>query len=137
MKTFKLKSIEILKPFDGEIIHQSVDFLDALVIDRENDDDDWLIEIYLPNHNLEKFQKLKVKREFLLQVKISKKTNDPALFITSIKSLTPIDENFNVVCQAILVEGEKRDVDQLFSQLNFQLVTDDELIQQIKSHYHL
>lgn len=124
MKTFKLKSINIVAQSDGKIVYQPIDFIDALVIDRENDDEDWLIEIFLPGDHQEIFRKLKAMDKFLLQVKISKKSNDPAVFITSIKSLTQIDENFNVVCQATLVERESGDIEQLFAHLNRELVTD-------------
>lgn len=95
---------------NDSINEQQIAFTDGLVIDREDDKDYWLIEVYMTKDYLELFQTFKDDGELLVKVKISKESNDPAYFITRIIKITPIMDNFTLLLSGSLVKTETKDV---------------------------
>lgn len=95
---------------NDSINQQQIAFTDGLVIDREDDKDYWLIEVYMTKDYLELFQTFKDDDELLVKVKISKESNDPAYFITRIIKITPIMDNFTLLLSGSLVKSETKDV---------------------------
>lgn len=95
---------------NDSINEQQIAFTDGLVIDREDDKDYWLIEVYMTKDYLELFQTFKDDDELLVKVKISKESNDPAYFITRIIKITPIMDNFTLLLSGSLVKTETKDV---------------------------
>jgi len=89
---------------------QRVTFIDGLVIDREDDKDYWLIEVYMVKDYLELFQTLTNYDEILVKVKISKESNDPAYFITKVIKITPIIDDFTALLRGKLIKSQTKDV---------------------------
>ncbi|RLL45165.1 hypothetical protein D8M04_09905 [Oceanobacillus piezotolerans] len=103
MKTFMLKKLHIMKTdnHDGK----DIALIDGLIINREDNDNYWLIEAYIEKSYKDFFQKLKEnEEELLLEVKISKENNKPAMFTTHIIEINDIGENMNVLFKGIIVE---------------------------------
>ncbi|RDW18401.1 hypothetical protein CWR48_12570 [Oceanobacillus arenosus] len=108
MKTFKLKMLTIITQENGNIVQNNIPLLNGLIINREDDTNRWLIEAYIKKTNEAYFnQLLEDKKEIMLQVKITKESNEPATFITSILSVNEIGENINVLFTGTIVERKE------------------------------
>lgn len=102
MKTFKLKMLKIFE--EKETIE--IPLMDGLIINREEDNNYWLIEAYIDRKYKELFEQVKQnKSSVLLEVKITKDTNNPARFQSNLISINDIGENINVLFQGILIEN--------------------------------
>ncbi|MGM8364291.1 YwpF family protein [Virgibacillus sp. W0181] len=114
VKTFKLKGLEIVENKEEEVIQTTVPLVDGLVINRE-DSGGWLIEAYLEQSQRAFLQELKDnKNEIMIQVKITKESNDPAFFITSIIGINEIDENrINALFQGDVVDVRKSKIEEM------------------------
>src|SRR5690625_7577697 len=87
MKTFMLKAIDIIENSS----RKKVELIDGLIINREDEENQWIIEAYIDQKYLNYFQKLQNQNEkVMIEVKITKETNDPATFITSMIGLNKI-----------------------------------------------
>lgn len=108
MKTFKLAALEILDNQNSRMVQQSFPLLDGLVINREDEQDRWVIEAYLEHKFFGFFQNLNEKQEeVLVQVKISKESNEPATFITGIIGINEIGAHMNVLFRGTIVDHHK------------------------------
>lgn len=108
MKTFKLSSLEIVENQDDDIVLHGIPVLDGLVINREDEQNHWVIEAFMEKAYLEGFHKLNEKDDtVMLQVKITKDTNTPATFISSILSINEIGEQINVIFMGTIVDKRK------------------------------
>lgn len=108
MKTFKLSSLEIVENQDDDIVLHGIPVLDGLVINREDEQNHWVIEAFMEKAYLEGFHKLNEKDDtVMLQVKITKDTNTPATFISSILSINEIGEHINVIFMGTIVDKRK------------------------------
>lgn len=112
MKTFKLKDLEIVENDEQGITQTKIDLIDGLIINRE-DRHGWLIEAYVDNSYMKDLQHLKdTKDEIMIQVKITKPTNEPAFFITSIIGINEIDEGrMNILFQGDVVDVQKSKIE--------------------------
>lgn len=105
MKTFKLKSLIICFQSDDQFIQQDIPLIDGLIIDREDDHQQWVIEAYI-NQSYKNFFTL-LRREqskLILQVKITKETNDPAFFLCNIIGINDIGDNMNVLFKGTIID---------------------------------
>ncbi|WP_456277486.1 YwpF family protein [Bacillus sp. AK128] len=103
MKTFKLVSLKISHP-QQQVRSQQVELLDGLVINKEDEERRWLLEIYVDKEYEELFQKLKDdEQEVKVAATISRKDNDPASFITTIQSVAVMEHNMSVLFNGVLV----------------------------------
>ncbi|TFB14071.1 hypothetical protein E3U55_14930 [Filobacillus milosensis] len=118
MKTFKLISLEVLEKSGDELLNKEIDIHDGLIIDREVDEDRWLIECHMPKKYYEFFQeKHEKEREFVVQVRISKAANPKATIVTKIKSINDIEEDFNIILRGNLVNREREQVERMLQEL--------------------
>lgn len=83
MKTFKLVALDLIEQKEEEVVQNNIPLIDGLIINREDDDNTWLMEAYTEHSYFELFTALQEYDEILLQVKITKESNEPATFITS------------------------------------------------------
>ncbi|WP_042223961.1 YwpF family protein [Oceanobacillus manasiensis] len=118
MKTFKLKSLQILEPNEEDIIRHSVDLLDGLIINREDDQLRWTIEAYV-NRKYSAFLRrlFDEKNEIIIRAKITTESNEPAIFITTITGVNDIGDNLNVLFLGRLVDHKTSKVETLLSTL--------------------
>jgi hypothetical protein len=80
MKTFKLKGLKVMKKEVDQIEEKTIDLVDGLVINRE-DEDGWLIEAYANQEYRAYLEQLQDVDEVMIQVKITREENDPAFLL--------------------------------------------------------
>lgn len=97
MKTFKLISFQLVNK-NGELIQ--IPFIDALIINKENEKNTWLIELFIERAYFEVFENYQPHEKFPVNVIITKAENDPATFLVNMINSKVIDE-----CISILLEG--------------------------------
>ena len=118
MKTFKLKSLEVFDQKEEEIMQHNIPLLDGLIINREDDQDQWTIEAFIDKSHLSFFEKLKEEaEEIMLQVKITKESNEPATFITSIMGINEIGENMNILFVGTIVDRRLNKIEEMLTSL--------------------
>ncbi len=133
MKTFKLASLEILDSQDSSMVQQSFPILDGLVINREDEQNRWIIEAYLLHKYYSFFQELKDKQEeVLVQVKITKESNEPATLITSLIGINEIGAHMNILFKGTIVDQRKSIVEEKLKSLIDQGYSGDELLIKFK-----
>jgi hypothetical protein len=103
MKTFKLVSLKISHP-QHQVKFQEIDLLDGLVINKEDEERQWLVEIYVNKSHAELFTKLKEDEEGVkIEAIITREDNDPAFFITTVLSVAIMEDNMSVLFNGLLV----------------------------------
>jgi hypothetical protein len=108
MKTFKLKKLEILESVDEDIIQHDIPLMDGLIINKEDDQNRWVMEAYLDYAYKTLFQELRDKEDqIVIQVKITKESNTPATFITSIIGINGIGPHINVLFMGTIIDRQK------------------------------
>jgi|SRR5690606_26891370 len=118
MKTFLLKALQIVESQNEEIVKTDIDLLDGLIINREDDNNTWLIEALLDKKYIEFFKEMKEKQEqVMIEVKISKLTNAPATFITSIDSINKIGKHINVMFMGKIIDKRNSKIEEMLSEL--------------------
>src|SRR5690625_7717081 len=105
MKTFKLKALEVIEEVDEEMIRKKIPLLDGLIINREEDQNQWVIEAYIDNNYLDYFTTVKEEHdEIIIQVKITKESNSPDIFMTSTIDVTEMGSRLNVIFKSKIIE---------------------------------
>ncbi|AIF43929.1 YwpF family protein [Virgibacillus sp. SK37] len=133
MKTFKLKSLEILEQQGEEIKKHSIELKDGLIINREDDRNQWTIEAYLDHSYLTFFNRMKeIRDEIMIQVKITKESNDYATFITSIVSINEIGSDMNVLFLGTIIDRQKSKIEEMLVTLVEQGYEGKNLIKKFK-----
>lgn len=104
MKTFKLISLQILTK--EKLL--PIKLIDGLIINKEDDYNHWLIEVYTDFSSIdfldEAFQK---KEDLLVQAVITKKENDPAPFEVAILSIQKFGEKASILLEGTLKRDRK------------------------------
>ncbi|GAB3793069.1 YwpF family protein [Virgibacillus kimchii] len=133
MKTFKLKSLEIFDQQEEEILQHRIPLLDGLIINREDDKDQWTIEAFLEKSYLSFFEKLKDENEeIMVQVKITKESNEPATFITSIIGINQIGEYMNILFVGNIVDRRINKIEEMLTSLIEEGYQGDDLLEKFK-----
>ncbi len=99
MKTFKLISLQIFEE-DGL---RDIVLDDGLIINKEDDLSNWLIEAYVSKTYLDYFTAAEdAKNELTVQAVITKKENDPAAFTTTVSSVKELENHISILLQGSL-----------------------------------
>lgn len=118
MKTFKLKSLVIIENKGKDVIKNHIPLLDGLIINREDEENNWVIEAYIEQSFFDYFQKLKDSSDqVMIEVKITTQTNEPALFITSIIGINEISDKMNVLFKGTIIDQHKEKTEALLKEL--------------------
>ncbi|WP_373895860.1 YwpF family protein [Virgibacillus natechei] len=117
MKTFKLKLLEIIEQRDDSLMPKKIPLKDGLAINREDDNNQWVIEAFIDYSYLDYFNDLKKENEIVVQVKITKESNEPATFITSIIGVNEIGEHMNVLFLGSIVDRRINKVEDILTAL--------------------
>ncbi|MBR3120036.1 YwpF-like family protein [Oceanobacillus profundus] len=118
MKTFKLKRLEVVDHDDEEIEQTNIKLLDGLIINREDDKGQWLIEAYTDTSYLNYFNKLHGEQgEIMVQATITKESNEPATFITTILGINEIGDKINVLFIGTIIDRRKHIIEDLLTDL--------------------
>lgn len=133
MKTFKLKSLKIIQNIDEEIGQKNIPLIDGLTINREDDENQWVIEAFMEELYLTYFEELyRNENEVIIEVKITKESNDPALFITKIIGLNKIGTHMNVLFKGTLIDYRKTEVEDILQSLIQENIRGEELLNRFK-----
>lgn len=109
MKTFKLVSMQVVE----ETKLMDIELDDGLIINKEDENNTWLIEAYVKKDYLDFFQKLyEAEKEVLVQVVITKKENDPATFLSKVSSINTFENHLSILFKGNLA-GRKNDFAEL------------------------
>ncbi|HLR75485.1 MAG TPA: YwpF family protein [Virgibacillus sp.] len=117
MKTFKLKSLKIVEKKNRDFFQKKIPLIDGLVINREDEQSRWLVEAYVTNEYLDYFKTLEKREGIMINVKISKETNDPATFITSIINITEIDQRLSILFMGTIIDRRQTNIEAMLKQL--------------------
>lgn len=98
LKTFKLVSFYLVNK-KGDVV--SIPLIDALIINKENEINTWIIEVFVDKKYLDLFQEYSSEEKISVYTVITKKDNEPAPFLVQIISQKVIGEN-----ASILFEGK-------------------------------
>ncbi|MBO1004772.1 YwpF-like family protein [Pseudogracilibacillus auburnensis] len=102
MKTFKIVELQVV---EDEKSKHLIPLIDGLVINKENENNDWIIEAYANKSHLPFFEKLQGKNNtFEIRVVITHPENDPAPFTVSIHSILPFEDHCSVLFEGKLTE---------------------------------
>lgn len=113
MKTFKLVSLKISHP-QNQVVSQEIHLIDGLVINKEDEDRRWIIEMYVDKSHAELFNKLKDdEQELKVEAVISRPDNAPAPFISTVLNVSLMEDNMSVLLNSLLVGNLNRSEDVL------------------------
>ena len=135
MKTFKLKALEVIESTDSDkdILQHQIPLLAGLIINREDDHYQWVIEAYIDKKYEAFFTRLKETREeIMVQVKITKQSNAPATFITSIIGMNDVGDNMNVLFMGTIIDKQREIVLGILKELIDQGYHGEELLDKFK-----
>jgi len=133
MKTFKLKSLHILEGRENEIKEHAIELVDGLIINREDEKGQWLVEAFIEQDYEEFFRRLeKSNEEIMIKVKITKETNEPATFITTIIGINEIGDHMNVLFIGTMVDKRKHIIEDLLRDLITDGYQGEELLERFK-----
>lgn len=105
MKTFKLISLEV---FENDSFKE-IDLVDGLIINKEDEQNNWLIEVYTKPAHFDFFEKaMQTQQEFIIRVVITKKDNDPVSFHIKTRSVRKLEKNISVMLQGTLKRNARK-----------------------------
>ncbi|TWT27666.1 YwpF family protein [Planomicrobium sp. CPCC 101110] len=129
MKTFKLLSLEVVE--DENIVDFPLH--DGIIINQENNDRSWLLEMLVDLDYRETFEKMKESgRIFDVKVVISYPGNEPAPFQVSIYSVKVIGEHISVLMKGSLKLARRKYAETLLSELLEDGLEGEELLQRFE-----
>lgn len=118
LKTFKLISLTVLEDNDEDIIAHEIPLLDGLIIDREDEKNQWVVESFLDVSYYEFFSNLEsLGKPIMLHAKITKETNQPATFMSSIIDINKMEKNINVLFIGELIDRKKGQIEKTLKKL--------------------
>lgn len=133
MKTFKLKTLDIIQETGKDIIKDTIPLLDGLIINREDEQNRWVIEAYMSHSHFDYFNQLKEDgNTIMVQVKITKKNNAPATFITTIISINEIGDYMNILLMGTIVDRRKNIIENMLKKLIDEGYQGEELLLKFK-----
>ncbi|MUV36301.1 uncharacterized protein JNUCC1_00102 [Lentibacillus sp. JNUCC-1] len=133
MKTFKLKGLTLMEPVGEAFEHHEIELIDGLTINREDEENRWVIEAYTTADYKEMFERLRKSGEDLMvEARITNPNNPPAQFITRIIGANEIGENVNVLFMGTIIDQRKASVEKQVKALIDAGYQGDTLVEKIK-----
>jgi hypothetical protein len=137
MKTFKLVALEIKLSDSANEVYQAVELLDGLIINKETEENCWIIEALLPNKFLSYFEEpFKQNKSFKLQAVISKQSNDPANFTVNIIGMTKMENQFSLLLEGMLTGKRTLSPEMILQNLIQKGLSGDVLLQEFTHQLH-
>src|SRR5690625_16337 len=108
--------------------------LDVLIIKRKYNQNQWIIEAYIDHSYLDYYTALREKNdEIIIQVKITKESNSPAIFMTSIIGVNEIGSRMNVLFKGKIIDRHKDATEEMLGSLITEGYEGEELLMEFKS----
>ncbi|KGP72213.1 YwpF-like family protein [Pontibacillus yanchengensis] len=134
MKTFKLIKLNVVEGESDDIQKTTIPLIDGLIINREDEDNTWLIEAYLEEQYKDYFEAIMEKdEEIVLQAKITKSTNQPAMFLVKVIDSNDIGDNCNVLFLGHILDHKKDQVENMLKDLIEKGYNGEELLHAFKN----
>lgn len=129
MKTFKLISLQIV---EGNGL-KDIALDDGLIINKEDDLSNWLIEAYISKTYLDYFTAAEDEnQELTVQAVITKKENDPAAFVTRVSSVKELEKHISVLLEGSLRRTKSDYAELLLNNLLDSGLTGENLLSEFK-----
>lgn len=133
MKTFKLITLQIFQ--NEQLINIPLE--DGLIINKEDEQNNWLIEGYMDKGLEQLFTPIFEKKDKLLvQVVITKKENDPAPFIVTPIVMNRFENHISVLFEGKLKKSRNDFAEQILEELIKEGYSGDELLTIFKEKIH-
>ncbi|GGF12549.1 hypothetical protein GCM10010954_09070 [Halobacillus andaensis] len=133
MKTFKLVSLDIVEEKNEDITQRRIKLNDGLIINREDDRGRWVIEAYVDNQYEDYFhQILTNSEELLIQVKITKSSNQPATFLANVIDTNMIGNDMNVIFMCTMVDRRREHIEKVLKTLLDEGYQGEDLLEEFK-----
>lgn len=130
MKTFKMLSFAITQK-NGHI--QNIPILDGILINKEDPNQTWLIEVYLKNEFREIFNQAKESNELLeIQAIISFPDNEPAPFTARVLDILSLNNQVSVLMEGKVNVLRPKYAEKLLKNLLKQDLSKNELLEKFK-----
>ncbi|MBE3569073.1 MAG: hypothetical protein IMW92_02830 [Bacillales bacterium] len=114
MKTFKLISLQFI--LDQEA--KDIDFIDGLIINKEDEKRTWLIELFTDLSYYDYFRDVQQRdKDLEIQVVISRPENSPAYFFGHIHCIKKMESNVSVLLQGRLTNRQNEFAERLLTDL--------------------
>ena len=114
MKTFKMLSFDLVTE-DGM---QNITLVDGIVINQENSDQSWILELFISQKYQPLFTSLLEKEaDFDARAVISFPENEPAPFYVTVFTIEPIGEHLSVLLKGTLKSKRSKYAEQLLAEL--------------------
>lgn len=129
MKTFKLISLEFISEKDPlEILLE-----DGLIINKEEENKTWLIEVFTGETYLNFFQKaLEEDREMFVETVITRANNTPVSFRVRVKSVRKLDARITVLLEGTLEKARSSSPEQTLEELIKQGLSGEQLLSEFQ-----
>ncbi|WP_050183342.1 YwpF family protein [Domibacillus robiginosus] len=124
MKTFKVATFLFEKK--GELI--SVPVQDGLIVNREDEQRSWLIELFLEEEGVQTVRAFEQEEPLTAHVAISHRGNDPAMFTVSIRSFQLLEKGTSVLFDAQLRQMRNEYAKQVLHSLVEEGLSGEELL---------
>lgn len=130
MKTFKLISLQIIKKTGLK----DIKLIDGLIINKEDEQNNWLIEAFTDVMYYDFFHNLFDKdASFSVQTVITKLENDPAPFEVTICSVQKMNGRMNIVMEGKLSKSRNEYAEFILQELVANGLSGEELLSAFKN----
>lgn len=129
MKTFKLITLKLIQN------NKAVDIVleDGLIIDKEEENKTWLIEVFTSNTYFDPFQgALEEDRELFVETVITRGDNAPVPFRVRVKSIRKLDTRITVLLEGTLEKFRSSTPQQILEKLVEQGLTGEQLLKEFQ-----
>ncbi|MCP3026318.1 YwpF-like family protein [Halobacillus sp. A5] len=133
MKTFKLVSLDIVEEKNEDITQRRIKLNDGLIINREDDRGRWVVEAFVEKLYEGYFHEILTNsEELLIQVKITKKSNQPATFLAKVIDMNKIGEDMNVIFMGTMVDRQRENIEKVLKTLLDEGYQGEDLLEEFK-----
>ncbi|WP_062351657.1 YwpF family protein [Bacillus kwashiorkori] len=129
MKTFKLVGLELKKQSGEEV---TIDIIDALVINQENESNTWLMECFVKREFLPHFLSFG-GNEFSVRATITKRDNEPAYFRMKVVAAEEMDDFASILMEGNMSYSRGHHSEKLLADLIEKGLSGDDLLAAFKA----
>ncbi len=134
LKTFKLVSLVVLHDDEQPGRVEEIPLMDGLIINREDGENRWIVEAFIEKPYKDIFEKAHQSNEEInLQVTISKKSNEPASLLGTVKIIKEMENSVSVLMDGKIVTNRLNMAEVVLTDLIKQGLQGDNLLSAFKT----